>query len=206
MGHMTRTTWLAMVNLHVCTKFGVSSSTHHEDRQEGQHLLTGQRAANYTLLANQWAERRLLRYEAKCVQRRCFQLGLVHLRSGIKGTELPPANILIPLERQLIALQLCHWQFLANVNSRSRSLYAVARPSIVCLSVTLVHPTQAVEIFSNISMAFGTWPSIDTYWKFHGDRPRGTPPPGELNTRGVAKYSDFGPIDGCISETVQDRR
>jgi len=27
-----------------------------------------------------------------------------------------------------------------------------------------------------------------------------------LNTRGVAKYSDFGPIDGYISETVQDRR
>jgi len=26
------------------------------------------------------------------------------------------------------------------------------------------------------------------------------------NTRGVAKYSDFGPINGCISETVQDRR
>jgi len=32
---------------------------------------------------------------------------------------------------------------------------------------------------------------------------RETPPPGELNTRGVAKYSDFGPIDGYISETVQ---
>ena len=29
---------------------------------------------------------------------------------------------------------------------------------------------------------------------------------GELNTRGVVKYSDFGPIDGYISETVQDRR
>jgi len=29
-----------------------------------------------------------------------------------------------------------HFQFLANVNSGSRSLYAVA-----CLSVTLVHPT-----------------------------------------------------------------
>jgi len=27
----------------------------------------------------------------------------------------------------------------------------------------------------------------------------------QLNRRGVAKYSDFGPIDGCISETVQDR-
>jgi len=27
-----------------------------------------------------------------------------------------------------------------------------------------------------------------------------------LNARGVAKYSDFGPIEDCISETVQDRR
>jgi len=27
---------------------------------------------------------------------------------------------------------------------------------------------------------------------------RATPPPGELNTRGVAKYSDFGPIDGYL--------
>jgi len=50
---------------------------------------------------------RLPRYEPKCVQRRCFQCGSVHLRSDIKGTELPPDNILIPLERQLIALQLC---------------------------------------------------------------------------------------------------
>jgi len=50
---------------------------------------------------------RLPRYEAKCVQRRCFQCGWVPLRSDIKGTELPPANILIPLEKQLIALQLC---------------------------------------------------------------------------------------------------
>ena len=40
-------------------------------------------------------------------------------------------------------------EFLANVNSRSRSLYAVAHPSVVCsssvcrLSVTLVHPTYS---------------------------------------------------------------
>jgi len=74
---------------------------------------------------------RLPRYEAKCVQRRCFQCGSVPLRSDIKGKELPPyapwfflryrryinhlvtylLNILIPLERQLIALQLCRWQF-----------------------------------------------------------------------------------------------
>jgi len=72
---------------------------------------------------------------------------------------------------------------------------SVCRLSVVCLSsVTLVRP-QAVQSFE----------SVDIHWKFHGDRPRGTPPPGELNTRGVAKYSDFGPIDGYISETVQDR-
>jgi len=46
-------------------------------------------------------------------------------------------------------------KFLANVNSRS--LFAVARPFVVCLSsVTLVRPTQAVEIFRSISTAFGT--------------------------------------------------
>jgi len=38
----------------------------------------------------------------------------VPLRSDIKGTNLPPANILIPLERQLIVLQLRRWQFLYN--------------------------------------------------------------------------------------------
>ena len=34
--------------------------------------------------------------------------------------------------------------------------------------------------------------------KFHGDRPTGTPTPGELNTTGVVKYSDFGPIDSYL--------
>ena len=77
--------------------------------------------------------------------------------------------------------------------------------SVVCLSVTFVRPTQAVHIFGNISTALGTL-SIDIHWKFYGDRPRGTPPPGKLKTRGVAKNSDFGPIDGYISEKVQDIR
>jgi len=64
-----------------------------------------------------------------------------------------------------------------------------------------------VEIFRNISTAFGTLTiRCDIHRKFHGDRPKGTPPPGELNTRGVAKYSDFGPIEGYISETVQDMK
>ena len=48
-------------------------------------------------------------------------------------------------------------------------------------------------------------PSADLQVKFYGDRPRKTPPSGELNTRGVAEYSDFGPIERYISETVQER-
>jgi len=56
----------------------------------------------------------LPRYEAKCVQRRCFHCGSVPLHSDMKGMELSPANILIPPERQLIVLQLCRWEFLYN--------------------------------------------------------------------------------------------
>jgi len=55
---------------------------------------------------------------------------------------------------------------LADVNSRSRSLYAIARPSVICrLSVVCLSsvvcnaraPTQAVQIFGNISTALGTF-------------------------------------------------
>jgi len=46
------------------------------------------------------------------------------------------------------------------------------------------------------------WPSVDMNRKFYGDRPRGTPPSGELNPRAVAKYNDFGPIEGYILETA----
>ena len=50
------------------------------------------------------------------------------------------------------------------------------------------------------------WPSLDIHWKFYGDRLRGTPPSGDLNARGVAKYSDFWHLECYNSETVQDRR
>ena len=48
------------------------------------------------------------------------------------------------------------------------------------------------------------WPSADIQVKFYGDRPKGTPPSGELKKR-VAEYGDFGPIERYISETEQDR-
>jgi len=43
--------------------------------------------------------------------------------------------------------------FLANV----RYMLSPVRLSSVCLSVTLVHPTQLAEIFGNVSTPFGTF-------------------------------------------------
>jgi len=61
------------------------------------------------------------------------------------------------LEYKLYDLVFRQLQFLANVNSSSRSLYVIVRPSVVSrLSVTFVRPTQAIEIFGNISTPFGT--------------------------------------------------
>ena len=36
------------------------------------------------------------------------------------------------------------------------AIYVIARLSVCRLSVTLVYPTQAIEIFANVSMPFGT--------------------------------------------------
>ena len=99
-------------------------------------------------------------------------------------------------------------KFLANVKSRSRSLYAVAPvalPSVVCLS-SVGDARAPYSGRCNFRQYF--------YAIWYPRRPRkllrrssqGNPSVGELNTTGVAKYSDFGPIDGYISETVQDRR
>ena len=56
---------------------------------------------------------------------------------------------------------LSHWAHFTLLkfifSERELTLYAIARPSVVCLSsVTFVRPTQAVETFGNISMALVT--------------------------------------------------
>ena len=90
-------------------------------------------------------------------------------------------------------------------SERELTFTMCCRPSVCRLSVTLVHPTQPIEIFGNVSIRhLVPWPSVDINGKFYGDRPRGTSPSAGLIARGVAKYSDFGPIEGYIS--VQDRR
>ena len=118
-----------------------------EFRQEGQHPLTGQRAANFRLLANQWDERRLVtqwRHGCGAMRRSVCNVGastggrsLCVQISIIKGTELLPANILIPLERQLTALQLCRWynetllqtfRPLLSKSTKRRQIYAFWSP------------------------------------------------------------------------------
>ena len=87
-----------------------------------------------------------------------------------------------------------------------RYLLSPVRLSVVCLSSeTLVHPTQAVDIFGNISTAFGTLAIRRHSHKILRRSSQGNPSAGELSTRGVVKYRNFEPIEGYISETVQDR-
>jgi len=103
--------------------------------------------------------------------------------------------------------------FLANVNSRSRSLYAIARPSVDCLSVTFVHgaPYSATLLsWLNFRQFFSPFGTLGIRWHPRKILPRsskGNPSVGGgLNTRGVAKYSDFGAFGSHILETVRDRR
>jgi len=111
------------------------------------------------------------------------------------------------------------WFFWTHVHVRYMlspfRLSSVCRRSVVCLFVTLVHP-QAVEIFGNISMAFGT---LAIHWHPHKILRRSfqeNPSAGGVKHKRdsiltylltyLGKYSDFGSIEGYISETVQDRR
>jgi len=63
-----------------------------------------------------------------------------------------------------------------------------------------VHPTQAVVIFGNFSTAFGTL-AVTRTENFMEIVP-GNPSVMGVKHKGVAKYSDFGRIEGYISETV----
>ena len=73
--------------------------------------------------------------------------------------------------------------FLANVNYMPSSV----RLSSVCLSsVTFVHPTQAIEIFGNVSTPFSTLAICDPSVIILQRSSQGNPSVGGLNQRGVA--------------------
>ena len=109
---------------------------------------------------------------------------------------------------QTMHAQLCY-TFFVSERELAFTFAICRRPSVcpsVCLSsVTFVHPTQATEIFGNVSMPFGTLAICDLLIKILWRSSQGNPSGVGLNQRGVAKYSDFGPFQGYISETVQDR-
>jgi len=69
-----------------------------------------------------------------------------------------------------------------------------------------VHPTQPVEIFSNVAMFYAIlYPShpLTSTQNFTEIVTEELHRRG-LNARGVAKYSDVGHVESYISETVQD--
>ena len=73
------------------------------------------------------------------------------------------------------------------------SLLSQIRLCVVCLSVCLSFVCNVgasypgVEAFGNISSPLCTLAILDLRAKFYGDRPRGTPPSGALDARGVSK-------------------
>ena len=73
------------------------------------------------------------------------------------------------------------------------------RLSVVC-------NVRAPYSSGNISTALGTLAILGHPLKISRRSSQRNPSAGGAKHKGVAKYSDFGPIEGYISETVQDRR
>jgi len=63
----------------------------------------------------------------------------------------------------------------------------------------LVHPTQGVEAFGNISSRVYAGHSLTSMQNFTEIVPKGNPQSGAFNARGVSKQSVFGRIEGYIS-------
>jgi len=95
---------------------------------------------------------------------------------------------------------------LTHMDSGSDFADFVVCLSSVCSSVTIVHPTQATEILGNVSTLFGTLAICDLLVKILQRLSQGNPSIGGVKHKRGVEYSDFGPIERYISETVQDRR
>jgi len=76
----------------------------------------------------------------------------------------------------------------------------INRPTLPFLSFPfLSFPFSRLKFSATFLRRLVPWSSADIHGNFYGDRPRGTPPLGELNARGVDKYSDFEPNEIAIS-------
>ena len=94
-----------------------------------------------------------------------------------------------PLKSCYVALTHERQCFYPNVTTLLRSGLCY-RKSVCLSSVTFVRPGQGLKLSAISLRLFVPWPSFDLRAKFYGDGPRGTPPSGALNARGVTKQSD----------------
>ena len=122
-----------------------------------------------------------------CIRDRLLVTNRISTLLSMFSIVLPKTELFISLIRFFMN------SFLANVNSRSRSLYAIARPSVrrlsVCRlsSVTLVRPTQAVQIFGNISTALGTLAICSHPLKISRRSSQGNPSAGRVKHKRGSK-------------------
>ena len=81
-----------------------------------------------------------------------FTVFIVLIRTAIsylqKQLESDSISSRHTVHHHLLHLACCRTSFFSE-RTTLRSLYAIGRPSVVCLSMMLVHPTQAVELFGN---------------------------------------------------------
>jgi len=124
--------------------------------QEGQHPLTGQRAANFRLLANQWAERRLVtqwRHGCRAMRRSMCNTGASLCVQILREQSYPCQYIDTTWLRYNFAAE----SFWATVCKTVRPMLSVRCP--VCLSVTLVYCGQTVgRIKMKLDMQVGLGP------------------------------------------------
>jgi len=82
-------------------------------------------------------------------------------------------------------------------------MFAIMSSSVGLSSVTFVHPTQPIEIFSGVSMPFGTLAICDPSVKILRRSSQGNPSVGGLNQRGVEIIFD---AKFCAYEFRDSRR
>ena len=114
----------------------------------------------------------------------------------------------------MVSRMYCHWWLLISQTDGSRkcirtlTLLFSERELMFCLSsvCNVRDPTQPIEIFHNVFAPFNTLVTWRHPGKILRRSSQGNPSVGGLNQRVVEKCSDFGPLRGYISETMQDRR
>ena len=133
----------------------------------------------FCIAVHEW-ERLLVLFPARAMPRgAAAALLLRHVGQGHRESRTP--NIPGGNSREFLKFWLKYGEFIGVLfffPIFSEAMSSAVRPSVVCLSsvcrlsVNFVRPTQAIEIFGNVSNHLVRWPSADIQVKFYGDRHR----------------------------------